>query len=108
MPTKKTDLREIQKKIENNAVREVAHHACCNGLMQCDRCGREQRIRTVCCFCNTINEAPLCTVCGKQKRLVKNGDCINKHTGKCVIDQKSVLNEKHSTVENALKHFAKS
>ncbi|KAL3989320.1 NOA36 family protein [Acanthocheilonema viteae] len=75
---------------------------------QCDRCGREQRIRTVCCFCNTINEAPLCTVCGKQKRLVKNGDCINKHTGKCVIDQKSVLNEKHSTVENALKHFAKS
>ncbi|CAG9537223.1 unnamed protein product [Cercopithifilaria johnstoni] len=91
MPKKKTGARkkaekqrEIQKKIRSNVIKEIAHHAC-NGLMQCDHCTREQKIRAFCYFCNTINKAPMCAACGKQKCLVKSGDCIVKHTGKCAI-----------------------
>ncbi|MCP9266417.1 hypothetical protein DINM_021967 [Dirofilaria immitis] len=92
--------REIQKKIRNNIVKEIALHPC-NGLMarphcintlrrmqgfpQCDQCLRDQKTRAFCYFCGALNKVPVCAACGKQKCLMKSGDCVIKHVGKFTV-----------------------
>uniref|UniRef100_A0A915PF38 PH domain-containing protein n=1 Tax=Setaria digitata TaxID=48799 RepID=A0A915PF38_9BILA len=49
---------------------------------QCDQCLRDQKTRAFCYFCNALNKVPVCAACGKQKCLMKTGDCVVKHPGK--------------------------
>ncbi|MFH4974738.1 hypothetical protein AB6A40_001447 [Gnathostoma spinigerum] len=87
MPKKKTGARkkaerqrEIQKKIRAGVEKDVALQPC-NGLMQCDKCLREQKTRAFCYFCNAVCKLPVCAGCGKQK-CMRSGDCVIKHPGK--------------------------
>ncbi|KAK6110128.1 hypothetical protein QQG55_38680 [Brugia pahangi] len=90
MPKKKSGARkkaekqrEIRKEIQNSIVKDITRHPC-NELMQCDKCSRNQKTRAFCYFCNSVNKAPICAACGKQKCFMKGGDCITKHAGRCV------------------------
>jgi len=40
-----------------------------------------QKNRAYCYFCYTIPKLPVCGACGKQKCMMKSGDCIVKHPG---------------------------
>ncbi|EFO23393.1 hypothetical protein LOAG_05094 [Loa loa] len=103
MPKKKSGVqkkaekqREIQKKIRDSIANDITRDSC-NGLMacphsittfrlfQCDKCFRKQKIRAFCYFCNSLNKAPMCAACGKQKCFMKGGDCVVKHSGKCTV-----------------------
>ncbi|VDK82076.1 unnamed protein product [Onchocerca ochengi] len=103
MPKKKTGARkkaekqrEIQKKIRSNVVKEIALHPC-NGLMACSHCINTLRRLDLtenwvrCSFQqgltggSALNKAPVCAACGKQKCLMRSGDCVIKHAGKFTI-----------------------
>jgi len=88
MPKKKTGQR---KKAEKMKIRqkEIAgkkdHMAIvekpCNFTMECDKCQRRQKNRAFCYFCGSVQKLPVCAECGKQKCMMKSGDCIIKHVG---------------------------
>ena len=88
MPKKKTGQR---KKAEKMKVRqkEIAskrdHQSIvtrpCNSVMECDKCGRTQKNRAFCYFCQSLQRLPVCAECGKQKCMMKTGDCVIKHAG---------------------------
>lgn len=88
MPKKKSGARkkaekqrEIQKKIRAGVEKELALHPC-NAIMVCDQCSKEQKIRAFCYFCGAVSKQPFCAECGKQKCMMKTGDCVVKHGGK--------------------------
>ncbi|VDK27214.1 unnamed protein product, partial [Gongylonema pulchrum] len=49
---------------------------------KCGACMRDQKNRAFCYFCNTLNNLPVCAGCGKQKCMMKSGDCVIKHPGR--------------------------
>merc|ERR1712059_67421 len=53
----------------------------CNFSMECDRCERRQKNRAFCYFCQSVQRLPMCAECGKQKCMMKSGDCVIKHAG---------------------------
>uniref|UniRef100_F1LBQ2 Zinc finger protein 330 n=1 Tax=Ascaris suum TaxID=6253 RepID=F1LBQ2_ASCSU len=88
MPKKKTGARkkaerqrEIQKKIRSALDKDLALQPC-NAQMQCEQCLREQKSRAFCYFCGALNKLPMCAACGKQKCMMKSGDCVIKHGGR--------------------------
>ncbi|VDM46715.1 unnamed protein product [Toxocara canis] len=88
MPKKKTGARkkaerqrEIQKKIRSTLDRDLGLQPC-NAQMQCDQCLRDQKSRAFCYFCGALNKLPICAACGKQKCMMKSGDCVIKHGGR--------------------------
>lgn len=48
--------------------------------MECDKCERKQKNRAFCYFCAAVQRLPTCAHCGKQKCMMKSGDCVVKHT----------------------------
>jgi len=52
-----------------------------NFNMECDRCQRRQKNRAFCYFCQSVQRLPTCAECGKQKCMMRSGDCIIKHAG---------------------------
>lgn len=89
MPKKKSGARkkaekrrEMQKKLRAAGFQvDLGVHPC-NITMQCDQCLREQKNRAFCYFCSALCKLPICAQCGKQKCLMKTGDCVVKHGGK--------------------------
>jgi len=88
MPKKKTGARKKaekqrlrQKDIRSDKTLEDITKSPCNFTMECDKCQRMQKNRAYCYFCQTIQKLPMCGACGKQKCMMKSGDCIIKHAG---------------------------
>lgn len=98
MPKKKTGQR---KKAEKMKVRqkEIAskrdHQSItakpCNFIMECDKCGRTQKNRAFCYFCQSLQRLPVCAECGKQKCMMKTGDCVIKHAGNFTVGLQASL-----------------
>lgn len=86
MPKKKTGQR---KKAEKAKARQkllrkqrletnlIAHPS--NVLMECVQCGKRQKNRAFCYFCQSVQRLPMCCHCGKQKCTARSGDCLIKH-----------------------------
>lgn len=88
MPKKKTGARkkaekqkQRQKDIQSGDRVKTITKFPCNFVMDCDKCGRLQKNRAYCYFCNVIQKLPVCGHCGKQKCMMKSGDCVIKHAG---------------------------
>jgi len=88
MPKKKTGARkkaekqkQRQKDIQQGSKSVPITKFPCNFVMECDKCERMQKNRAYCYFCSTIQKLPVCGQCGKQKCMMKSGDCIIKHAG---------------------------
>lgn len=86
MPKKKTGQRkkaekqrERQREIRNTD-KDLAEKPC-NFLMECDQCKRTGKNRAFCYFCSAVQRLPVCGHCGKQKCMMKTGDCVIKHPG---------------------------
>merc|ERR1711993_31748 len=88
MPKKKTGQRkkaekqkarqkEIGAKRNTRSIVELP----CNANMDCVKCERKQKNRAFCYFCQSIQRLPQCAECGKQKCMLKTGDCVVKHAG---------------------------
>ncbi|KAH9587788.1 Zinc finger protein [Schistosoma haematobium] len=86
MPKKKTGQR---KKAEKAKIRQkllrkkgleidLINHPS-NILMECGQCGKHQKNRAFCYFCQSIQRLPVCCHCGKQKCSARSGDCLVKH-----------------------------
>jgi len=88
MPKKKTGQRkkadkqkERQKEIASKRDHQSIVMKPCNAIMECDRCQRTQKNRAFCYFCGYLQRLPMCAECGKQKCMMKTGDCVIKHPG---------------------------
>jgi len=88
MPKKKTGARkkaEKQKARQKEIASKKDHRSIvdlpCNFNMECDRCQRRQKNRAFCYFCQAVQRLPVCAECGKQKCMMRSGDCIIKHPG---------------------------
>nr|ADD38592.1 Zinc finger protein 330 homolog [Lepeophtheirus salmonis] len=90
MPNKKTGQRKkaekqkARQKVIRDGVRarkDCITLAPCNGKMECDKCGRLQKNRAFCYFCESLQRLPCCAECGKVKCMLKTGDCVIKHPG---------------------------
>jgi len=88
MPKKKTGARKKaekqklrQKDIRSDKAAIDITKAACNFIMECDKCERMQKNRAYCYFCGAVPKLPVCGACGKQKCMMKSGDCIIKHPG---------------------------
>jgi len=88
MPKKKTGARKKaekqrlrQKDIRSDKTLEDITKSPCNFTMECDKCNRMQKNRAYCYFCQNIPKLPICGACGKQKCMMKSGDCVVKHAG---------------------------
>jgi len=88
MPKKKTGARKKaekqrlrQKDIRSDKTLVDITKSPCNFTMECDKCNRMQKNRSYCYFCQSIPKLPICAQCGKQKCLMKSGDCVIKHVG---------------------------
>ncbi|ESO83841.1 hypothetical protein LOTGIDRAFT_132718 [Lottia gigantea] len=88
MPKKKTGAKkkadkqkERQKDIKNAQFQRELADRFCNAMMECDQCKRNQKNRAFCYFCGSLQRLPVCGQCGKQKCLLKSGDCVVKHPG---------------------------
>jgi len=88
MPKKKTGQRkkaEKQKLRQKDIAAKKDHRAIvdlpANFNMECDECQRRQKNRAFCYFCQSLQRLPTCAECGKQKCMMKSGDCIIKHPG---------------------------
>ena len=62
----------------------------CNFSMECDKCQRRQKNRAFCYFCQSVQKLPVCAECGKQKCMMKSGDCIIKHVGTYTVGMQMV------------------
>lgn len=88
MPKKKTGARKKaekqklrQKDIRSDKALVDITKSPCNFVMECVQCTRMQKNRAYCYFCNTVPKLPVCGACGKQKCMMKTGDCVIKHAG---------------------------
>lgn len=89
MPKKKTGARKKhdkmklrQKEIQKGGKEtQTIVEQPCNFSMECDRCERRQKNRAFCYFCQSVQRLPMCAECGKQKCMMKSGDCVIKHAG---------------------------
>ncbi|CAG0882795.1 unnamed protein product [Darwinula stevensoni] len=88
MPKKKTGQRKKhekqklhQKKIQSSKEKQDLVERPCNFNMDCDKCGRKQKNRAFCYFCQALQRLPVCAQCGKAKCMMKSGDCVVKHPG---------------------------
>ena len=88
MPKKKTGQRKKaekmkvrQKEIANKRDHLSIVSRPCNAIMECDKCGRTQKNRAFCYFCQSLQRLPMCAECGKVKCMMKTGDCVIKHPG---------------------------
>jgi len=88
MPKKKTGARKKaekqkarQKEIASKKDQRAIVDLPANFNMECDRCQRRQKNRAFCYFCQAVQRLPVCAECGKQKCMMKTGDCIIKHAG---------------------------
>ena len=88
MPKKKTGQRKKaekmkvrQKEIASKRDHQSIVNRPCNSIMECDKCGRTQKNRAFCYFCQSLQRLPVCAECGKQKCMMKTGDCVIKHPG---------------------------
>jgi len=88
MPKKKTGARKKaekqkarQKVIASKKDQRSIVDLPCNFNMECDKCHRRQKNRAFCYFCQSIQRLPICAECGKQKCMMRSGDCIIKHAG---------------------------
>lgn len=88
MPKKKTGQRkkadkqkERQKEIASKRDHQSIVMKPCNAIMECDKCLRTQKNRAFCYFCGSLQRLPMCAECGKQKCMMKTGDCVIKHPG---------------------------
>jgi len=88
MPKKKTGQRKKaekmkvrQKEIASRRDHQSIVNRPCNSIMECDKCGRTQKNRAFCYFCQSLQRLPVCAECGKQKCMMKTGDCVIKHAG---------------------------
>ncbi|KAK6172376.1 hypothetical protein SNE40_016039 [Patella caerulea] len=88
MPKKKTGAKkkadkqkERQKDIKNAQFQRQLADRPCNLMMECDQCKKTQKNRAFCYFCGNLQRLPICAQCGKQKCLLKSGDCVVKHPG---------------------------
>ena len=88
MPKKKTGqrkkaekMKERQKEIASRRDHQSIVMKPCNAIMECDKCGRTQKNRAFCYFCGSLQRLPVCAECGKQKCMMKTGDCVIKHPG---------------------------
>lgn len=48
---------------------------------ECDKCGKKQKSRAFCYFCQNVQRLPMCAHCGKIKCMLKTGDCVVRHPG---------------------------
>nr|XP_034171282.1 zinc finger protein 330 homolog [Osmia lignaria] len=88
MPKKKTGQR---RKAEKQKLRQKEIRAAkdqinlakfpCNAVMECDKCGKKQKSRAFCYFCQNVQRLPMCAHCGKIKCMLKTGDCVVRHPG---------------------------
>ncbi|XP_038056791.1 zinc finger protein 330 homolog [Patiria miniata] len=88
MPKKKTGARkkaekqkERQREIRKGTEQRQIVQWPCNFTMECDKCGRRQKNRAFCYFCNAVQKLPVCGHCAKVKCMQKSGDCVIKHPG---------------------------
>ncbi|CAG0889301.1 unnamed protein product [Cyprideis torosa] len=86
MPKKKTGQRKKaeKQKLRQKEIREGKRSVVdqpSNCVMECDKCKRRQKNRAFCYFCFSIQRLPVCAQCGKQKCMMKTGDCVIKHPG---------------------------
>eukprot|EP00088_Acartia_fossae_P050496 TRINITY_DN5659_c2_g1_i1.p1 TRINITY_DN5659_c2_g1~~TRINITY_DN5659_c2_g1_i1.p1 ORF type:complete len:317 (+),score=113.84 TRINITY_DN5659_c2_g1_i1:41-991(+) len=88
MPKKKTGQRKKaekqkarQKEIANKKDQRSIVDLPANFTMECDKCQKRQKNRAFCYFCQSLQRLPVCAECGKQKCMMKSGDCIIKHPG---------------------------
>ncbi|KAF4532035.1 hypothetical protein B566_EDAN015014 [Ephemera danica] len=88
MPKKKTGQRKKaeKQKVRQKEIRQAKENRNlaefpCNFAMECDRCGRKQKNRAFCYFCQSLQRLPLCAHCGKVKCMLKTGDCVIRHAG---------------------------
>ncbi|XP_023333485.1 zinc finger protein 330 homolog [Eurytemora carolleeae] len=97
MPKKKTGARKKAEKQKarqkviatKKDTREIVSLPA-NFNMECDRCQRRQKNRAFCYFCQAVQRLPCCAECGKQKCMMKTGDCIIKHAGQYVTGMQMV------------------
>eukprot|EP00923_Selenidium_pygospionis_P031432 GHVN01055716.1.p1 GENE.GHVN01055716.1~~GHVN01055716.1.p1 ORF type:complete len:297 (+),score=60.66 GHVN01055716.1:84-974(+) len=89
MPKKKTGQRKkrekqrnVQKSIQAGSSPEDLKNNPANREMTCDRCGRRQKTRLMCYFCQSVQKLISCSQCGRQKCLSAGGDCMVKHPGR--------------------------
>uniref|UniRef100_A0A182YMA5 Uncharacterized protein n=1 Tax=Anopheles stephensi TaxID=30069 RepID=A0A182YMA5_ANOST len=86
MPKKKTGQRKkaekqkLRQKEIRNRESELPEQPC-NVAMDCEKCGKKQKSRAFCYFCQSLQRLPICAQCGKQKCMLKTGDCVVKHAG---------------------------
>eukprot|EP01138_Halocafeteria_seosinensis_P010992 gb/GECG01011227.1/.p1 GENE.gb/GECG01011227.1/~~gb/GECG01011227.1/.p1 ORF type:complete len:288 (+),score=24.34 gb/GECG01011227.1/:1-864(+) len=50
-----------------------------NSTMLCGACGKRQKNRAFCYFCQAIQKNPMCAECGRIKCMSGGGDCLVKH-----------------------------
>ncbi|OWA53540.1 Zinc finger protein 330-like protein [Hypsibius exemplaris] len=96
MPKKKSGQRkkadkqkEVLRVIRTGGKRELGKWPC-NALMECDQCGRSQKNRAFCYFCQSVQRLPVCGHCGKTKCMSKTGDCIVKHGSQFTVGMSMV------------------
>ncbi|THD19691.1 zinc finger protein [Fasciola hepatica] len=86
MPKKKTGQRKKAEKArarqklmrtQRSNIDLINHPS--NVAMECVNCGRRQKNRAFCYFCQSLQRLPICCHCGKQKCTGKHGDCLVKH-----------------------------
>ncbi|KAF3430751.1 hypothetical protein E2986_04815 [Frieseomelitta varia] len=86
MPKKKTGQRRKaeKQKLRQKEIRtakdqlDLAKFPC---NAECDKCGKKQKSRAFCYFCQTLQRLPMCAHCGKIKCMLKTGDCVVRHPG---------------------------
>ena len=70
-------LGAIQELFYRSSERGLAIHPC-NSLIECDQCGKQQKNRAFCYFCNHIQKTVVCGSCGMTK-------CMNRSPGGCLV-----------------------
>ncbi|CAL7944304.1 unnamed protein product [Xylocopa violacea] len=88
MPKKKTGQRRKaeKQKLRQKEIRTAKDQLDlakfpCNAVMECDKCGKKQKSRAFCYFCQSLQRLPMCAHCGKIKCMLKTGDCVVRHPG---------------------------
>lgn len=88
MPKKKTGQRRKaeKQKLRQKEIRTAKDQLDlakfpCNSVMECDKCGKKQKSRAFCYFCQSLPRLPMCAHCGKVKCMLKTGDCVVRHLG---------------------------
>lgn len=87
MPKKRTGAAKkraaAKERMKQGSLTQAEQLARCpgNGEMECDQCGRRQKNRAFCYFCQSVQKLPYCAQCGRMKCMLQGGDCMVKHAG---------------------------